>query len=1301
MSHPLFNLDKQDLTEKTKKQLTDLYFKVRNFDEKNEPNEANRIPLISKFKLQNRYKKHELVNLLSKHKPAPRIFPKQQELQQKAKQKLESKTKPELIEFYQETRAKQLTTRPEEDILPELTKSKLNRMKKVQIINKILKHTRIIPKKDKQKRKQLLGKVQQEVQKKPAKDKFKPVLENIKSFKPKSRRFNFSKANVFSGRLGEDSDKTQKRTYELDPQYRVLVETEETDKDEDLLNVYDNQRSLDEFADLIMKELQRTRKDFQYADVFVNYVNHNQEIEELKEAKQAFPNLTEQQIRDEGFVGEEKVLNLFGAHVVINTITKQRIMNQIETLFHQHSPVTESTDGYIWFITGFELSYFKTPSAGGCNTSKKDHKFTHFSVCVYDPKVSAGSNDCGLRCLQVFMKEHKLETPRYASTIRKYLNIPFKKAIHFEDWPKICNYYKVNINIYDHKKNLVFNYNVSDDLPTMNLLLMIDDTHIQDLQSNDMGHYVLIRDNIKPKYAHCEGCGYLLPPDPNKRKHHNCRNTLAWKNKDEHKFMYASKNKVVSEFTPDKDIYSLDFETMPINGKHKCYACGIVQGLDKNTIQIFQGKKTLEKTVDYLVNIPAEKDQKGNMKNKYCIAFNGANFDWHFILSKLNQRGIQYENLFINNRRILSLTIKHNNVTLWDIGQHIGGSLKNALKSFDCDVAKGDFNHFKMKQWSDAEKYKKEWEPYLVKDIMGLAELNKKYRSITTEILQNESLPKLEPLSFLTLPQMGLDIWRHTTSQIPIKKGGQKEAINELIHIPTERKLLKAIRSATYGGRTYPLVRSYVSKQWNLFKPYYENQTKLKMKLSNSINEQEKQTYKEMLDQSQNEVKKLLPKLTDYVFNGDITSLYPTAMRYFEYPLGPARVLEEFDSIKESLNKMETQKCYSLLKVDMKNETGKKKIIAPIPRPKYDHLGNRIGVDWNLEDICGEWYTHIDIEHAIKHGYKITKIHEGYYWEGSGNIFKKYIDMFFNIKAEQDINKEKLGYLKEQLKLCTNDLEKIYIQQEIRKTPYNKALRACCKLFMNSLYGKMLQRPMYEETKVVNNYADFIKFWRKMDYIKEIVYLDNGMAITGVKSEDDQSVNSKPNHIGAFLLSYSRRIMMSLFEDIDPSLESHLFTYSDTDSAHIHRKTLETLKNRKNPHTGKYWLDTGLGCLSNDYDDDAKLLFERNWAPKNYFNIYVTNKGELLDTRKNKGIPQKLLEQYSDYWTSAQDIVMKDNHQHIKKAGFKTTKKQKEDGVKAFDVIAVPFSKTWRPKWQNGTSSLKDNLFYPKGYDFE
>src|SRR5690606_13418478 len=51
---------------------------------------------------------------------------------------------------------------------------------------------------------------------------------------------------------------------------------------------------------------------------------------------------------------------------------------------------------------------------------------------------------------------------------------------------------------------------------------------------------------------------------------------------------------------------------------------------------------------------------------------------------------------------------------------------------------------------------------------------------------------------------------------------------------------------------------------------------------------------------------------------------------------------------------------------------------------------------WDLKDGCGI-YNSIDIDNALKQGYKI-KIIEGYYWEKTENVFDNYINYLYQFK---------------------------------------------------------------------------------------------------------------------------------------------------------------------------------------------------------------------------------------------------------------------------------------------------------------
>ena len=64
--------------------------------------------------------------------------------------------------------------------------------------------------------------------------------------------------------------------------------------------------------------------------------------------------------------------------------------------------------------------------------------------------------------------------------------------------------------------------------------------------------------------------------------------------------------------------------------------------------------------------------------------------------------------------------------------------------------------------------------------------------------------------------------------------------------------------------------------------------------------------------------------------------------------------------------------------------------------------------------------------------------------------------------------------------------------------------------------------------------------------------------MTGEYIEKEKRI-TKPCHLGAFVLSYSRSIMLIYMRAIDPTLKTHIMTYTDTDSMHIMGKYAEKL----------------------------------------------------------------------------------------------------------------------------------------------
>lgn len=428
----------------------------------------------------------------------------------------------------------------------------------------------------------------------------------------------------------------------------------------------------------------------------------------------------------------------------------------------------------------------------------------------------------------------------------------------------------------------------------------------------------------------------------------------------------------------------------------------------------------------------------------------------------------------------------------------------------------------------------------------------------------------------------------------------------------------------------------------------YPNQKKFKSKYYNEVINK-KMTYQE------------LKKTLEYIVNADASSLYPASMAGFEllqvkvkYPTGKSRWSDnpkvEFDN--------NTIGMYEI------NFTCPKHIIIPIlPRKTLNG-----GLEWSLVDGTGV-YTNVEIKNAISIGYKIEFINKCLVWDtSSSEVFKPYVDRYYQMKTDAETEK-------------------------------NKVKRSVAKLLLNAMYGKTLQRAIFENTKIINNYDNLLEFHKNYDITDFSMLNENRILITGeVKNEQKEKCITKPCQLGAFVLSYSREIMLNYMKAIDPTLKSHIFTYTDTDSLHIlgeHAEKLEKMGMIKTKDKAS------LGYLCSDIDNEGVIIYENNLAPKTYFYEYIDNKNDVYDkdngTMKGKGIPKKCLkpDMYDTY---------KDNNEPVEFSGLRRkhknlTKKDLDNGVKHFSIVNNTQKRTFMKSDWTGMD-LIDNKYYPKGYIF-
>lgn len=819
--------------------------------------------------------------------------------------------------------------------------------------------------------------------------------------------------------------------------------------------------------------------------------------------------------------------------------------------------VQQATDSdVIVYLTSFTIKYIDNPTDGACDTNT--HHKTYNELKIMSPK-STNSN-----CLFACIHHHKKERILCDNT-RKALGIPLNTPIAIDQIEKIAKHYNVRINLFNLDAKLIGEYN-KDSTDVCNIMLFVSD--------GGRGHYVLIEGETHT----CEECGKYWV------KKHKCNfRRKMWLNRMSGKrCVIPSKTERDEKFDNNNMLY-FDLETFKPDDTDAIipYAAG---WYCEGKYQQAYGENSWNEFIEFIMT----------QKDKIVCAFNGAGFDFHFLMAELLARGEQIDNVILNNGRLMSFKFG-NNLRCWDLCLFTLSSLKDACKSFNvsADNTKTEFDHFKIKSWADVETYRPEVEPYLQRDVLGMKEVFEKFSDMVYDIF------KCYMTEFVTLSAMSYAIWT--------------QSVGELIELPDTQKY-EFIRSSLYGGRTYPMSREFTSKQYNEI-------------VGCESTEKLKEIYKTM---------------DDWIFNADATSLYPTAMVKFEYPLGNSEWVAG-DAVDVNNLKI------GIYDVDIE---ANKSLIVPI-LPQKTETG---GISWNLYDRRGV-YTSADLENAIRFGYKITKVHKALVWNKSGDIFSEYILKCYKIKEEND---------------------------------ENPVLRQIGKILMNALYGKMLERARFEEQRLCNNIGDVWKFQRDFS-ITDVQFVKDKVLTIGMPLDDTLSDARirKPSQVGTFILAYSRRHMLNAMSAIDPTLSTHFFTYTDTDSLHIHADKLPVLEQ-------KGWLSKGLGQLSDDAKG-GKIFREINLAPKLYMYLCLMPDGKIKTCMKSKGIPQMYLSPHlfedADELDDEDKVIVMEHR--LKKVGLGKNMRVDWRKYDAFSILSVDMERTFYKNMWRGMD-FHENKWYPK-----
>ncbi len=470
--------------------------------------------------------------------------------------------------------------------------------------------------------------------------------------------------------------------------------------------------------------------------------------------------------------------------------------------------------------------------------------------------------------------------------------------------------------------------------------------------------------------------------------------------------------------------------------------------------------------------------------------------------------------------------------------------------------------------------------------------------------------------------------------------------LEDTIHLPDDMTKYIFMKRGTYGGRCYPQVNKFKSEM-------YEKVVDGSM------------TYQELLQSG------------DFIFNADVSSLYPASMSgnalvNVEYPVGKDRwsnsPVVEFHA--------GTIGFYEV------NYITNKSLTVPILPSQKMFNGKKVGVQWTLHDGTGV-YTDVDLRSALDAGYQLEFINKCLVWDKkSDKVFSKYVQTFYALKNKAEAEG-------------------------------NEVLRAACKLFLNGLYGKTLQKAIFNKTIIANNIQEFSTFVKDHTLVDWVMLSKNRLMLTG-ETKDSEKVKqiTKPCQLGAFVLAYSRKFMLFFMKAIDPTLESIIFSYTDTDSLHISGASYKKLsalgyiKSKEHPE---------LGFLSSDIKNEGIIMHEINISPKVYMYEYINNKNEVKikgdAVMKGKGIPQnkKLKDPSSireedgitihktikyEMYTEGSHVIEFDG---LKKIHKSMTHKQKENGLTHFSIVNSHQTRTFNKNTWTGFD-LVNGVWYPKGF---
>ena len=480
---------------------------------------------------------------------------------------------------------------------------------------------------------------------------------------------------------------------------------------------------------------------------------------------------------------------------------------------------------------------------------------------------------------------------------------------------------------------------------------------------------------------------------------------------------------------------------------------------------------------------------------------------------------------------------------------HIKDSLKNIGKSYKLQpcLLKQELEHDEIFEdnWEEKEN---EWLPSLKIDVLSTAFSYARYskgmeeltgfgmkNSLTLPSLANKYFNSLRDESDEPIYTYNDEFMRHFVRQSI--KGGRCSALNQYYKSNFSQEVFNIIsKELNVNGNDnvcgiIDKYFEYTNKQRKIIEDEYDS--KFKDYRDIDVEGKAEHINKELNKLS---IHKKLQKLdiNDVMMDFDATSLYPSAMwdQNSVYPK-----IETGFAFKPHMNNVYVEAFNN----QTFNQEGDESAILRIkyynpPELIFQHLPvkekvKNVEVNRMRNGYIIDTLTSVDIQEIVKIGGRVIEIYEGVLYRENFKVspFRKVIEQLFSLRQKY-------------------------------KDEHNDLMQRLVKLIMNSLYGVQIRKDIDQSYKCKSQH------WMETEYDENVLdywRLPKGNYIVKLKKDDgsegDNDVkNTLPSHLGAFILSNSKRIMNNFIREINGFYNNSIY-YGDTDSLYIEKKYWDVL----------------------------------------------------------------------------------------------------------------------------------------------